>query len=366
MLTQAQMAHYLIADGLTSAESIIDGDFEVIEASRRNSNFKVVSDCGPSYFLKQLKEVSSGDTVANEARICRFLQDVSADDDFLRYIPRVVKYDSDHGILVVELLRNARDLHEQCERSDRIPVSAAISLGRALSSLHRITSAALDVARQSAFLNHCPGVLCIHRPSLGILRDTSSANLQVIRIVQNTPGFAQSLDRLRDNWRVDSIIHNDVKWDNCVILTREGTRAHSNLKIVDWEFAGLGDSCWDAGAVFGAFLGSWILSIPVSGDDVPARFLDLARYPLSRMHGPIRAFWSAYTQGREFDRAQSAEFLLRAVRYGAARLIQTAFEQMQRSSTLTGNVVCLLQLSFNILQRPHEAAAQLLGLPNEV
>lgn len=67
--------------------------------------------------------------------------------------------------------------------------------------------------------------------------------------------------------------------------------------------------------------------------------------------------------GRGFDRAESAESLLRAVRYGAARLIQTAFEQTQRSAALTGNVVCLLHLSFNILQRPHEAAAQLLGLP---
>jgi len=38
---------------------------------------------------------------------------------------------------------------------------------------------------------------------------------------------------------------------------------------------------------------------------------------------------------------------------------------MQHSSVLTGNVVCLLQLSFNVLQRPREAAAQLLGLQGE-
>jgi len=55
--------------------------------------------------------------------------------------------------------------------------------------------------------------------------------------------------------------------------------------------------------------------------------------------------------------------LLRSVRYGAARLVQTAFEQMHTSMQLTGNIVCFLQLSLNILQRQEEAAAQLLGIP---
>ena len=366
MLTQAQIAHYLVGNGLASAESIVDTDFEVVEASRRNRNCKVVSDRGQSYLLKQLKEASAGDTVANEARVYSLLQKVFTTNALLRHIPRMVKYDASHGILIVDLLRNARDLHEHCQRCDRIPVGAAAALGRALSSLHRITGAALDTVRQMGFMSHCPGVLYIHRPGPGVFRDTSSANLQVIRIVQNTPGLAESLDRVRENWRVDSIIHNDIKWDNCVFSTGNGARAGSNLKLVDWEFACLGDSCWDAGAVFSAFLASWILSIPVSGDDPPDRFLDLARYPLSRMHRAIRAFWRTYSHRRGFDPTETAENLLRAIRYSAARLIQTAYEQMQHSSTLTGNVVCLLQLSCNILQRPHEAVVQLLGLPTEI
>src|SRR5438552_17861227 len=73
MLTQAQIAHYLVRDGLVSAESIVDSDFEVVEASRRNRNCKVVSDRGPSYLLKQLKETSAGDTVANESRVYSLL-----------------------------------------------------------------------------------------------------------------------------------------------------------------------------------------------------------------------------------------------------------------------------------------------------
>jgi aminoglycoside phosphotransferase (APT) family kinase protein len=365
MLTQAQIAHYLVAGGFSSAESIVEGDFEVLEASRRNSNFKVVSNRGPSYLLKQLKDASAGETLANEARVYRFLQEVCTDDTLLRYIPHILQYDSGQGMLVVELLRNSRDLYEHCDRFDRIPVRTAASLGRALSTLHRITGETLETAQQMGFTNHYPGVLYFHRPGVGVFRDTSSANLQLIRIVQSTPGFADHLDRLRESWRVDSMIHNDIKWENCVVSNQGHAHGSPNLKIVDWEFASLGDSFWDAGAVFSAFLGSWLLSVPVSGEDSPECFIELARRPLGRMLNSIHAFWSAYSRGRGFNRGESAQNLLRVIQFAAARLIQTAYERMQHSSTLSGEVVCLLQLSLNILQRPHEAAVQLLGLSTE-
>jgi hypothetical protein len=63
------------------------------------------------------------------------------------------------------------------------------------------------------------------------------------------------------------------------------------------------------------------------------------------------------------DATTSYHWLLRAVKYGAARLVQIGFEQMQTSMQLTGPIVCLLQLSLNILRRPHEAAVYLLGIP---
>lgn len=106
-----------------------------------------------------------------------------------------------------------------------------------------------------------------------------------------------------------------------------------------------------------------MLSIPITGEAPPDRFVELARYPLERMQPAMRSFWQSYVQGMGFDPATSGEWLLRAIKYGAARLVQTAYEQMQMSQHLTGNVVCLLQLSLNILQRPQEAMAHLLGLP---
>jgi hypothetical protein len=82
------------------------------------------------------------------------------------------------------------------------------------------------------------------------------------------------------------------------------------------------------------------------------------------MRPAIRAFWSSYTHHRKLTNPDLLdEYLLRSVRYAAARLVQTAYEQGQTSSLLTGNIVVLLQLAFNILQRPAEAALALLGIP---
>ena len=94
-----------------------------------------------------------------------------------------------------------------------------------------------------------------------------------------------------------------------------------------------------------------------------ARRHQLTRFPLERMRPAIRAFWGAYARERGLPADETREALLLAVRYSAARLLQTAFEQMQSAPRVTGNIVCLLQLSWNVLERPAEAATRLLGLP---
>ena len=125
----------------------------------------------------------------------------------------------------------------------------------------------------------------------------------------------------------------------------------------------MGDPCWDVGSALSGYLGFWVLSIPTTGDNLPNELLEFTQYPLSSMQPAIRAFWQSYMRRMEFDAVTSDRWLLRAIKYGAARLVQTACEQMQMSAQFTDNVVCFLQLSHNIMQRPQEAIAQLLGIP---
>jgi aminoglycoside phosphotransferase (APT) family kinase protein len=135
------------------------------------------------------------------------------------------------------------------------------------------------------------------------------------------------------------------------------------LIVVDWELAGPGDPDWDAGSMFGDYLNTWLQSIPMGGTDPFDTLLEHARYPLRIMQPAMRAFWEAYIRTRGFDLGTARARLVRATRYAAARLVQSAFEQSQVSAELGSGAVAAIQLSVNILQRPREAQVHLLGMP---
>jgi hypothetical protein len=65
---------------------------------------------------------------------------------------------------------------------------------------------------------------------------------------------------------------------------------------------------------------------------------------------------------RELDRRAAAALLTLSMKFGAARMIQTAYEYMQYSPQISPNALCLLQVSFNILKTPSQAVTDLLGL----
>jgi hypothetical protein len=362
MLDQSEVATYLLRRGLISEACIVDGDFQVVDASRRNRNFKAISKGGPSYMLKQGVARSSGDSLAYESGVYKLLGAISGDGMRLRdHLPDHYGYDEREGVLILELLRDAVNFSEHHAQRRRCPVRSAAALGLALSRCHSLSRPSLLTIDAGRLPLRTPWVLSLHRPGPELFREVSSANLQLIRIIQSTAEFSRQLDELREGWRVDSLIHNDIKWENCLVR-RADPNGEVQVKIVDWEFAGRGDSCWDAGAIFSNFLSSWLFSVPVTGEEPPDRYLELAQYPLQPMQPAIRAYWRAYARGIGLRPEGAHEFLMRAMRYAAARLIQTGFEQMQHATHLTGNLVCLLQLSLNIMRRPQEAIVHLLGI----
>ena len=77
MLDQSEVATYLLRRGLISEACIVDGDFQVVDASRRNRNFKAISKGGPSYMLKLGVGKSSGDSLAYESGVYEFLGAIS-------------------------------------------------------------------------------------------------------------------------------------------------------------------------------------------------------------------------------------------------------------------------------------------------
>jgi serine/threonine protein kinase len=192
------------------------------------------------------------------------------------------------------------------------------------------------------------------------LRSASGANLELTRIAQRQDGFADQVCALGGEWRRECVIHGDLKSDNLLVSTAGVPPAV--LSIVDWELASFGDPCWDVGSFLADTLSSWLATASISSVTPPERIPSLTTYALSREFTLTRAFWKAYTRSLGLDPEASADTLLRSVRFAAVRLIQTAIEHNQASYRPSGFSICLLQLSRNILARPHESAPLLFGL----
>jgi serine/threonine protein kinase len=353
VLNEAEVILYLLTRNLITPKCVVDGNAAILDTSRRNHNFRVVSRDG-SYLLKQAVGLDSVETISHEASIYQMLSS-------RRHIPRFHAYDAEQHVLILELVRDAETLREQHQRSGRASAHTAEQVADALAALHRVTDFHGDGNREA--LTQCSPVPSSHSPDLKTFRTISSAGLQLIKTVQGQEKLSELLDQLRKEWRPHAFMHGDVRADNFLIPMGGGSGKKRSLKIVDFEYTGFGDPAWDVGSVFAEYLSFWVLSIPIIGGARPDSFLGLASCPLEKVQPSIRSFWRCYAASVGLEKTKSHQMLLLAVRYCGARLLKMAFEMAVASSSASGHLLCLVQVGTNVLLEPAQAAVELLGIP---
>jgi hypothetical protein len=365
IITTNNIVYYLLERGLVTFESVVDGDLMVVDASRRNRNFKVIRKHHQGYFVKQIQqwEPQAIATLQSEA-VCYSLSQNDANFAPLALLmPKFYAYDPGRSVLIVELLPEAENLSEYQRHLGEFPLDVASKLGKMLGTYHRdVGINSQNSPHYASFPKRIPWILSVHQHSPSLFNSLSAANSQLLGVVQKYPEFHQALNALQGQWQINSLIHGDMKWDNCIVFKQTDQSDKPGLKVVDWELADLGDACWDVGAIFQAYLSFWILSMQMLADTSPAQLVDMAQYPLEKMQPAIQMFWKSYADTMQMDDMLMRERLERSVKYGAARMIQTAYEYMAFSPQITANALCLLQVSFNILKNPQEAISDLLGM----
>jgi hypothetical protein len=58
-LTPANLAYFLMDRALLGADEIVAGRLSVVDASRRNRNFKVIRTGAPGLFVKQMRDMQT-------------------------------------------------------------------------------------------------------------------------------------------------------------------------------------------------------------------------------------------------------------------------------------------------------------------
>jgi Ser/Thr protein kinase RdoA (MazF antagonist) len=348
MLGQSQIANYLVSLGLVEPRAVVEDGLRIVDVSRRNSVFLVTAGSGPTFAVKQA-EPRSVPMLQHEAAVLRMLADVA---ELAGRVPTVAHEDPEMAVLVLRSPSGAQDFTEH-HSAGRFPRTPAGALGRGLATLHGLPAG--GVANPPS-VDRMWG-LSLPDPPHQLILDLSIAAQDLVARLQANTAMSDRLTQLRDTALEDAFVHGDLRWENCLAVPAPGSRRRTRVLLVDWEFAGHGESSLDIGTVLAEYLCACVWSIPIVDTADPGRLLSQARYPLRRMHPALGAFWSAYLQA-----VPAPPSLRRVTELAAVRVLQTAVERAQSLSVPSAHLVTLLQLSENLLQQPETAALTLLGL----
>ncbi|HEV2860602.1 MAG TPA: phosphotransferase [Pyrinomonadaceae bacterium] len=358
------VAYFLAERRLLAFDSVVDGDFMVVDQTSRNRNLKVVRRKSPGFFIKQVSYPSPEytQTLAREAACYRLANGHPEFGAMRALMPEFHHFDPARHVLVVELLDDAESLWEYHQRAHSFPTEVAKLQGRTLGSYHgQVKAEAAQQGAPGVFPGQIPWILSLHETNPAYLGTVSRGNAQLIAILQQYPEFESALSGIKAGWNYSSLIHGDIKWENMMLCHGGGDPA-PRLKIIDWEIADIGDECWDVGAVIQAYVTFWIFSLPLSGGASIAEAVAAAPLDAESMKPALAAYWNAYAEGRGLGADASRAMLLRSMNCAAARMIQTAYESIQATPQISPYALCKLQVSMNILHDPEAAVAEFVGL----
>jgi hypothetical protein len=358
-LTASNLAPNLIARGLITAQSVVDGDFTIIEAGRRNRNFKVVREKAPGLFVKQVKSTAA-DAISTWQREVAFYQLVASQPAFAAFsgiVPKLIDAHPSTYSLTVELLPGAENLTEYHARVSDYPAPIGEMLGRGLGAYHSRASSIVSVAAAvPLFPRQLPWILNIGFPE-DPLPQFGAIGQQFSGLLQQYPEILPRLMMVRQEWMIDSLIHGDMKWDNCLVFRREDDS--EDVSVVDWELADLGDAAWDAGSIFASYLTYYLFTLPPSQS--PEQAQAEAQTRLARLRPALAAFWGSYARTRGLQSALAGQYLRKCVRFAAAKLIQVAFEYVINFQQVNANTGALIYIARNIFQESERAIQELTG-----
>lgn len=348
---------YLLDKGFITPASLVSGDYLATQVQTRNAIFRVKRQNAKSLFIKQLTAFEPNSTyVLQKDATCLWL--IKNHPAFARlsdYVPDYIGFDPEKQVLVTEYLADASNLEEYARQHQGVfPERLRTELAAMLAAYHFPLDAELLAHRSVQFFSQqTPWVLNMvdNDPSTQQLLQNPSVR-PVLEAVLGSPEFRQALAAVRHEWVATSLIHGDMKWMNLLLHPDEGAQ---KLKVIDWEFADIGDPLWDVAGIFQDLISSAVLYSPALANGA-SLLAGLNLAALREVWPLLEHFWLAYLAQTALGPALPDYDLAKALRYTAARLVQSAIERNLSLPTLQPVVIKLLQVSYAMLLGQEELA----------
>lgn len=340
---QAPLLDWLVLHQLIESDEIVNGHVMLCADANRHLNTAVLRKAGADLFVKQAQDWQpmSLETLQVEASWYERLSKLPP--QLKPEIPAFHHYDPPTGRLVIgfrSAALNLAVLHRDYAGLDS-KVSAAT--GRQLARLHDSIDAGDDQLPSASV----PWIITF--ADSGAPGDHfSPANQRLQAEIQQRPVLASALVAMQHAWEPTCAVHMDMKWENCIVEPNS-----TNVCLIDWETAGLGDAAWDVGSMIQAWMLQWCL------DETARPGAD----SITGMRQDLQAFWSAYINDRARNLNESRDaLLLRSIKYAGARLIQSSFEMLVFDNAPKPEAATALQLAENTLLHPESVRDKLLQL----
>jgi Ser/Thr protein kinase RdoA (MazF antagonist) len=311
-----QIVRRLVDARLLSLDTVVDGDLTLRNLSRSNGVFLVWTGERLRYVVKtplhdRLDDQGSPD------RERAFYERLSREPGLLQAtpVPRLVANLDD--LLVLAAAGGGETLEDRYRRSGLSSDDTAM-LGHALAAWRRL----------SARLTHDgmpgrePWILSSLSATPPAPVEENAGASQLGEALRARPVLTEGLDQLRAEWRRDSPIHGDLRWDNAVVEPDPAT-GRERVVLVDWEFIDVGAFGWDvSGAMADAVAFEATSKAPAEAVFQPPAGEEMATLR-SALTGTLAAFASAYRE--DIPEPGATCDLEDGVRFLPARVLQIGF-----------------------------------------
>jgi hypothetical protein len=295
------------------------------------------------------------------------------------FLPKILHFDPDRAILIVEFLTTHIDLNHYYTRENQFPVEIARSIGQLLATLHSQT---FDRGEYQQFLHdqfagiedatQPPTNPQMNNPASEIIQRLARITpivfrlmplecLQFFKLYQRFPSLSQAISDLGNSIAPSCLVHNDLKINNILLDLSWESPTSTIIKLIDWERADWGDPAFDLGCMLGSYLEIWLDGLTISNSLSINESLQLTATPLELLQPSLFSLVQSYLESFPAIAIARPDYLDRVVQFAGLSLIQRIEITIDEDRIFGNRGIIMLQVAKQLLCTPQAAMNTLFG-----